>query len=261
MTAVSQWDPGQYERFAAERAAPFFDLLQLIEPVEAPRVVDLGCGTGALTVHAQRKLGARETIGVDNSSAMLARALDLHADGVTFHHGDITSFVGDGSFDIVLSNAALQWLPDHEAVLARWADALSDEGQLAVQLPANADHPSHIVAAELANESPFVEAFHGDPPPDPTSRVLAPETYAEILDSLGFGRQHVRLQVYPHHLESSADVVEWVKGTSLTRIKSRLSPALYDEFVGRYTERLVARIGDKHPYLYTFKRILFWARR
>ncbi|MEO8692922.1 MAG: methyltransferase domain-containing protein [Acidimicrobiales bacterium] len=258
---MSQWDPGQYERFAAERSAPFFDLLRLIEPLDTPRVVDLGCGTGALTVQSHRQLGARETIGIDNSSTMLARAHDLHVDGVTFRHGDITSFADEGSFDVVLSNAALQWLPDHAAVLARWTRALRPDGQLAVQLPSNADHPSHFVADALAHESPFIEAFDGDPPPDPTARVLAPEAYAEILDSLGFSRQHVRLQVYPHHLDSTADVVEWVKGTSLTRVKARLSPALYDEFVDRYRARLIAVIGDRQPYLYTFKRILFWACR
>ena len=258
---MSQWDPGQYERFAKERSAPFFDLLRLIEPLEAPRVVDLGCGTGELTVHAHRQLGARETIGIDNSSTMLARAHDLPVDGVTFRHGDIASLAAENAFDIVLSNAALQWLPDHAAALERWSRALGDGGQLAVQLPANADHPSHVVAAQLTTESPFIEAFGGNPPPDPTSRVLAPETYAEILDGLGFSRQHVRLQVYPHHLGSSADVVEWVKGTSLTRVKARLTPELYDHFVERYRERLIARIGDHHPYLYTFKRILFWARR
>ena len=258
---MSQWDPGQYERFAAERAAPFFDLLGLIEPLDAPRVVDLGCGTGELTVQAHIQLGARETIGIDNSSTMLARAHDLHVDDVTFQHGDITSFRGDGSFDVVLSNAALQWLPDHPAVLGRWTRALSRGGQLAVQLPSNADHPSHVVAAQLAHESPFVDAFEGDPPPDPTARVLAPETYAEILEDIGFSRQHVRLHVYPHHLDSSADVVEWVKGTNLTRFKSRLSPELYDHFLERYRDRLIAVIGDRKPYLYTFKRILFWARR
>jgi len=258
---VSEWDPAQYERFAAERAAPFFDLLDLIEPRESPRVVDLGCGTGELTVEAHRRLGARVTIGIDNSSTMLGRAHDLRVDGVTFRAGDIASFTGEGSFDLVLSNAALQWLPDHTAALTRWSRALCDRGQLAVQLPANADHPSHVVAAELASESPFVDAFDGEPPPDPTARVLAPETYAEILEGLGFNRQHVRLQVYPHRLASSADVVEWVKGTSLTRIKARLSPELYELFVDRYRDRLLARIGTRQPYLYTFKRILFWAHR
>ena len=258
---MSAWDPDQYERFASERAAPFFDLLALIEPLDSPRVVDLGCGTGELTAQAHHRLRARQTIGIDNSSTMLNRAHELHVDGVTFEHGDIASFGPDRPFEVVLSNAALQWLPDHAAVLSRWSRALTDGGQLAVQLPSNADHPSHVVAAELAAESPFVDAFNGDPPPDPTARVLAPEVYAEILESLAFSKQHVRLQVYPHHLASSAEVVEWVKGTSLTRIQSRLTPDLYEHFVDVYRDRLLDRIGDKQPYFYSFKRILFWARR
>lgn len=258
---MSEWDPDQYRHFASERAAPFFDLLDLITPAISPRVVDLGCGTGELTVQAHRRLDARQTIGIDNSATMLERALAQQVDGVTFQHGDISTFADQDAFDIVLSNAALQWLPDHATQLARWAQLVRDHGQLAVQLPANADHPSHVVAAELANESPFFEAFDGEPPPDPTTRVLPPDQYAEILDSLGFTHQHVRLQVYPHRLDSTADVVEWMKGTSLTRIKSRLSADLYDHFIERYRGQLIARIGDKRPYLYTFKRILFWARR
>jgi trans-aconitate 2-methyltransferase len=258
---VSEWDPRQYELFAPERAAPFFDLIALIQPFDAPRVVDLGCGTGELTAQAHQLLAARQTIGIDNSATMLSRAQTLQVDGLTFDYGDIASFTSEGTFDIVLSNAALQWLPDHAAVLARWTRALGDRGQLAVQLPTNADHPSHAVAAELAAEPPYIEAFGGEPPPDPTARTLAPEAYAEILDTLGFSRQHVRLQVYPHQLASTAQVVEWVKGTSLTRIKARLSPELYESFVARYRERLLARIGDKQPYFYTFKRVLFWAQR
>jgi len=258
---MSQWNPDQYERFASERAAPFFDLLRLVDPINAPHVVDLGCGTGELTAQAHQRLGARETTGIDNSPTMLSRAHALRVEGVTFRDGDIATFTGDATFDVVLSNAALQWVPDHPAVLARWSRALTDTGQLAVQLPANSDHPSHRIAVDVASESPFAEAFGGDPPPDPTSRVLAPEVYAEILEELGFARQHVRLQVYPHHLASSADVVEWVKGTSLTRIESRLAPDLYQHFLDRYRTRLLAHIGDKQPYFYAFKRILFWGHR
>jgi trans-aconitate 2-methyltransferase len=81
-----------------------------------------------------------------------------------------------------------------------------------------------------------------------------------MLDRLGFTRQHVRLQVYPHHLASTADVVEWVKGTNLTRFERRLSPELYAEYLDRYRARLLDALGDHRPYLYTFKRILFWAR-
>ncbi len=255
------WNPEQYHRFQRERSQPFFDLLALVEPSTAPRVADLGCGTGELTAEAHATLGARETVGVDSSPAMLAEATKLDVDGLTFQEGDLTQFSDDGGFDVTISNAALQWVPDHEHVLAHWRDALTDEGQLAVQMPTNADHPSHWVAREVAEEEPFAGAFDDAPPSDPVqNNVLLPEDYARLLDDLGFSRQHVRLQVYPHHLDSTADVVEWVKGTSLTRFERAMPADLYLQFVDRYRERLIDVLGDHRPYLYTFKRILFWAR-
>jgi trans-aconitate 2-methyltransferase len=259
---MDAWNPSQYERFRNERAQPFFDLLALIErDVARPRVADLGCGTGELTSEAHAALAARETIGVDNSAAMLAKAAALRVDGLSFREGDIAEFGEGERFDVILSNAALHWVDDHERVLTRWRDALTDGGQLAVQMPTNADHPSHVLAREVAGEEPFVSAFDGEPPVDPVLRVRPPEEYSALLDRLGFERQHVRLQVYPHRLPSSSDIVEWVKGTNLTRFEARLSPELYAEFLDRYRARLVATVGDRRPYLYTFKRILFWARR
>ncbi|MGH9283026.1 MAG: methyltransferase domain-containing protein, partial [Acidimicrobiales bacterium] len=90
--------------------------------------------------------------------------------------------------------------------------------------------------------------------------VLAPEAYATLLDELGFVDQHVRLQVYGHHLASTADVVEWTKGTTLTRYERGLSPELYEQFVDRYRSRLLDVLGDQPGYFYTFKRVLFRAR-
>jgi len=90
--------------------------------------------------------------------------------------------------------------------------------------------------------------------------VLAPQRYAELLDELGFAEQHVRLQVYGHHLASTSDVVEWTKGTTLLPFQRALPPEGFDAFVERYRERLAEVVGDRAPYFYTFNRILFWAR-
>jgi len=91
--------------------------------------------------------------------------------------------------------------------------------------------------------------------------VLKPEQYAELLYDLGFVEQSVRLQVYGHVLDSTADVVEWTKGTSLTRFRRLLSAELFDQFVDRYRQRILEELGDRRPYFYAFKRILFWGRR
>ncbi|HZU80991.1 MAG TPA: methyltransferase domain-containing protein [Acidimicrobiales bacterium] len=253
--AASTWDPTQYNRFAAERSAPFWDLAGLLHTVDGPTLVDMGCGDGALTAALHERLGASRTLGIDSSPAMLAETKAVATASCTFAEGDIANGP-PGTFDVVLSNAALHWVPDHAVVLRRWVDALTPGGQLAVQVPANWDHPSHVVSRELG-----AELLGPDAPPDPVAEhVLAPERYAELLHELGLVEQHVRLQVYGHLLPSPAEVVEWVKGTSLTRFKSVLSAEDFDGFVEEYRRRLLAVLGAPEPFFYPFKRILFWGR-
>jgi trans-aconitate 2-methyltransferase len=235
----------------------------LVQPVERPRVVDLGCGTGKLTARAHEILAASETVGIERSAAMLAAAAPVAdgVDGLTFRAGDLASFSDTDGVDVILSNAALHWVGDHESVLARWRESLHPGGQVAVQVPTNADHTSHVLARALAEEEPFASAFDGAPPPDPVLNVLRPEEYATVLDRVGFDPQLVRLQVYPHHLASTADVVEWVKGSNLTRFEQRLPAELYAEYLDRYRARLLDALGDQRPYLYTYKRIFVWGRK
>lgn len=253
---MTDWDPEQYNRFAAERRLPFDTLLSLVEPVPGGRAVDLGCGPGPLTVDLHRHLAAAETVGIDDSPAMLAEAAACAGDGVSFEHGDLATWDGGGrQWDLVTASASLQWVPDHEGVLARWTAALKPGGQLAVQVPANADHVSHQVIHEVL-------ADFGTSIPDPVARnVRKPEQYAELLDELGYEQQHVRLQVFGHHLPSSASVVEWVKGTSLVRVRKVVDEETYERFLAEYTARLLERLGERSPYFYGFKRILFWGRR
>lgn len=259
---MSDWDPQQYRRFDTERAAPFWDLVGMIEPAPVGRMVDLGCGDGELSAAAADRLGARHLVGVDSSPAMLERAQAHAAAGREFATADIASWTSAGDIDVVLANASLQWVPDHAAVLRRWAEALTAGGQLAVQVPANGGHPSHVVADEVARTEPFLGAFDGGPPADPTKvNVLAPETYATLLHELGFVEQHVRLQVYPHVLASSHEVVEWVRGTNLTRFFRHLPDELHEPFVEAYRRALLDRIGEHAPYFYAFRRILMWGRR
>jgi len=252
------WNPGQYERFRAERRQPFVDLTALVRPKPGMRVVDLGCGTGELTRELHRQLGARETLGIDSSDAMLEKSRGPAAEGVRFEKRDIAAFSAPGAYDLVFSNAALHWVPDHEALLARLTAALAADGQIAIQVPVNSDHPSHVVAASVAGETPFREALGGFVVRSP---VLPPEAYASLLHRLGYVDQHVRLQVYGHRLAAAEDVVEWVKGTLLTDYERHLTPELFSLFVGRYRARLLSQIGDARPYFFTFKRLLFWGLR
>lgn len=254
MAAVDAWDPDQYRRFAAERRRPFDDLLGLMTPVAGGAVVDLGCGTGELTAELHRHVGAATTVGVDSSAAMLEKAKAHAGDGVSFEQGDLAEWKPDQPVDVIFANASLHWVPDHPAVLASLAAQLTPTGQLAFQVPANHDHPSHTIAEELGAELGL------DPVGGATS-VLAPEAYAEVLHDLGFRTQHVRLQVYGFELPSAGDVAEWTKGTLLTGYRSQLDPNAYATFETTYRHRLEARLGATRPYFYAFKRILAWSRR
>jgi trans-aconitate 2-methyltransferase len=257
MIARDTWNPTQYERFRAEREQPFHDLVALITRRPAGRVVDLGCGTGLLTAGLHREFDAGETLGVDSSSAMLERARTLEVSGLRFVRGDINEWEPGAPVDVVFSNAALQWVPDHPRLFKRLTGMLAPGGELAVQVPANFDHVSHTLASQVAGEEPFASAMGHYVR---SFAVLVPEAYAALLHELGFAAQTVRLQVYGHVLESVDSVVEWVRGTLLTDYESRLTEALYMQFVERYRERLHAALGDQRPYFYPFKRILLWGR-
>ena len=248
------WSPERYERFRRERAAPFHDLLALIERRPGMRVVDLGCGTGDLTLELHRAISARETLGIDNSPAMLAKA--PRAEGLRFERAEIANFTERATFDLVFSNAALHWLPDHDALLQRLTAALVPHGQLAVQMPMNDDHPSHETAYELARSRDFRALLHGF---ERRPALYEPARYATWLHKLGYARQHVRLQVYGHLLDSREQVIEWVRGTLLTDYQKRLSPADWSRFLARYTEMLLPRLADDRPYFYSYPRLLMWA--
>lgn len=264
------WNPEQYARFRHERAQPFYDLLALVRPRAGMRVADLGCGPGELTKVLHETLRASETLGVDSSPEMLSKAAAFAGGGLRFEQSDIATFAAGSaasgqpptpspqppSYDLVFSNAAIQWLPDHAELFRRLRARLAPGGQLAVQMPANFDHPSHTLAAAVAAEEPFRSALGGY---QRTFPVLPPEDYAILLHELGFAEQSVRLQVYLHLLDSRDEVIEWVKGTLLTDYQARLSPETYDRFLARYREILLPQLTDARPCPYPFKRILMWA--
>jgi len=257
MTADS-WDPGQYAKFLRERSAPFFDLLALVEPRPGMRAVDLGCGTGELTRQLHARLGCRQTLGLDRSTKMLERSAAFAAEGLRFEKGAVESFAPDGTFDLVFSNAALHFVEGHEALWPRLASFLAPGGQMAIHLPANQDHPTHVTAREIGAEKPFAEALDGFALP---THVLPVEAYAGLFHRLGFARQSVRLVVYTHLLESRESVLEWVKGSILTEFQSRMTTELYERFLDTYRRRLLPRLADERPYFFTFKRVLMHAAR
>jgi trans-aconitate 2-methyltransferase len=256
---MDTWNPTQYDKFLREREQPFFDLLALIQPVPDMHVVDLGCGTGKLTRVLHNTLQAPHTTGIDRSERMLHAAMSNGATpGLRFELGEIEAFVAEAEYDLIFSNAAFQWVGNHEELISRLFSALKPGGQLAFQLSAMDDNPSHTVAEALTSEPRFRPAFLDWRNP---LGSLAPEKYSRLLQRAGFAQQHVRLAIYPHLLPSRQDVIEWMKGSLLTAYERKLTPDQFDNFLEEYAKRLIPQLDSERPFFFPFKRILCWARR
>jgi trans-aconitate 2-methyltransferase len=252
---VSDWSAAQYQKFQQERSQPAYDLMDFIGPRNSMRIVDLGCGTGDYTKTLHERFRAVETIGIDKSEDMLAKA--PRVPGIKFFNADISEFGGDSEFDLVFSNAALHWLPNHEELFARFYKAVRSGGQLAVQVPKNGDHPAYQIAYGLEKEPPYNQY----PACPIDTNTLSPEGYATILHGIGFRSIKVRMFVYLHELESGADTIEWMKGSMLTHHKINYPPEVYSLFETEFANRIERALGAERPYLFTFKRILMHAVR
>ncbi|KQR02624.1 methyltransferase domain-containing protein [Deinococcus sp. Leaf326] len=250
------WNPEQYHRFRAARSAPAQDLQALVPVRDYHNIVDLGCGTGEQARQLAERFPAAQVLGLDSSAEMLAQAAGGPATpNLRFEQGDIAGLTGE--YDLIYANASLQWLPNHPALLARLWARLRPGGVLAVQVPANHDHPSHRLltetaqefAAELGGFTRFGTA-HGASP------VLTPAAYAELLDALGAQDITALSKVYPVVLPGALGLVEWTRGTALVPYLSRLSQGDGERFLAAYRERLRATFPSERVY-YAFTRVLF----
>ena len=248
------WDPTQYHKFQAERSAPFFDLLELVEVRPKLKVVDLGCGTGELTRQLADALPISNVTGIDNSPQMLDKAASHAGPNLHFEQGDQSQLTGE--WDLIFSNAALHWTENHSELIPRLYERLTPGGQIAVQVPSNHNHISHQIYRETASEEMFKFILNGFQRYAP---VLSIDDYARILFKSGAEKIVVFEKVYAHILENSDAVVEWISGTALVPYFERLGE-YKDEFVKAIREKMHAAMPDS-PVFYPFRRTFFSAKK
>lgn len=245
--------------FQEVRSAPAHHLQAMIPDLDYRQIVDLGCGTGEQTLTLARRFPQARVLGLDSSPEMLSRAPVQQAPNLSFAQGDIRDL--GGHYDLIYSNAALQWLPDHEALLPALWTLLQPGGVLAVQIPANHEHPSHRLLSETAQDfeaelggySRFGTAYGASP-------VLSPARYAEVLDALGATRIEALSRVYPVVLDGADGLIQWTRGTALVPYLSRLDSQEAERFVAAYRARLQQTFPGERLY-YAFTRVLFTARK
>ncbi|WP_433791140.1 methyltransferase domain-containing protein [Actinoplanes sp. CA-252034] len=239
------WDPAVYRRFGAERSRPFFDLVARIGADRPRAVADLGCGPGELTrTLAERWPGARVT-GIDSSAEMIAKAA-AEPGPAEFRLGDIAGWRPEPDVDVVVTNAALQWVPGHQEMLARWARELPAGAWLAMQVPGNFDSPGHRAAREL---SPV--ELRADPVSDAAG-------YAEILTAAGAAVDAWET-TYLHLLPADGPehpVLRWMEGTALRPVRAALDDDAWAAFRAALTDRIIADHPVRHGLVaFPFRRI------
>ncbi|MGX1270488.1 trans-aconitate 2-methyltransferase [Streptomyces phaeoluteigriseus] len=257
------WDPAQYLRHAGHRARPFADLLARVPglPGDPPRIADLGCGPGNVTtVLADRWPTARVT-GYDNSDRMLAEARAHAGPRLDFAHADLTTWTPAETYDLIVSNAALHWVPGHLDAFPAWLAGLAPGGTFAFQVPHNIDAPLHALMRELGNtprwKGRLAEVLRSE------DSVHAPGVYLDHLARLGC-ETDVWTTTYHHVLTGEDPVLDWVKGTGLRPVLTALAddPEARDTFVTEYRDLLrEAYPPREYGTVLPFRRLFTVARK
>lgn len=252
------WDPDRYLAFAGERGRPFAELIARIRAEDPRTVVDLGCGAGNLTrLLVQRWPGAR-VLGVDSSEDMV-RAAPSDA-GVDFALGDLRDWRSStgwtAAVDVVVSNAALQWVPGHLDLLPGLVESVAPGGWLAFQVPGNNHAPSHTVLRDLAAEP----AYAGQTVGVATPQAHDAATYLQALRDLGC-EVDAWETTYLHVLEGPDPVFTWVSGTGARPTLQALPEDLRTDFEAEFRRRLRQAYPERGgAVVLPFRRIFVVAR-
>jgi trans-aconitate 2-methyltransferase len=259
------WNPAAYQRFAGQRARPFFELISRINASSPRCVMDLGCGPGQLTAVLADRWPDADVHGVDSSPEMIEAARSVRAQrepagsgSLEFHICDVREFRPQRPPDVLVSNAALHWVPGHHELLARWAAELAADGWLAFQVPGSSGQPTHQIMRELAATPRWRAAIDG--------ALLErewddPVSYLNLLAGAGC-EVDAWETTYIHVLRGDNPVLEWLTGTALRPVLAALSPDDGAEYTAELGERLrVAYPARSYGTVFPFRRIFVVARR
>lgn len=223
------WDPDRYAahaRFVSDLGAP---VVELLAPRAGERVLDIGCGDGALT----EKLVAAgcRVVAIDASPGQVQAA---RGRGLDARVADITTLGFDAEFDAVFSNAVLHWIRDADAALASIHRALVPGGRLVAELGGHGCVASIRAAFAEVLASRGIDAERLNPWYFPTT-----SEYGARLVANGFDIDSIRL--FPRPTPLPSDVTDWLetfaqpylagvpdgdRPTVLREMRARLDPVL-----------------------------------
>lgn len=253
------WDPATYQRYGDERGRPFDDLLARVDCTSPGRVVDLGCGPGERTRTLLDRWPTASVLGVDSSAEMIESAAAHAVPGrLEFLQADLRDWRPAAPVDVLVSNATLQWVPDHVELLPALVSLLAPGGWLGLQVPGNFAEPSHTLLAEL-RQSPRWRHRVGEQAVR-SAAVAEPATYLAALAALGL-QVDAWETTYLHVLAGQDAVMQWTKGTALRPVLAVLGGVEQAAFLAEYATQLRAAYPRRdYGTVLPFRRIFAVAR-
>lgn len=253
------WNPDLYLKFDKERIQPSVDLVARIDNLQPKRIIDIGCGPGNSTQILYKKWSESDIIGADNSPAMIKRATEDYPNQkwILFDAG-VDNL--NEKFDLVFSNATIQWIPNHDKLLKRFADLLNDSGVLAVQLPQFFDMPLGKAISEIGKQSKWIDAAKGV---DNLFTINSASYYYDHLAKY-FCMIDIWTIDYYHVMESQSSILEMIRTTGLKPYLERIA----DNNDKKQFETLVLEkikqdylLQNNGKVLFPFKRLFFVAKK
>jgi trans-aconitate 2-methyltransferase len=251
------WDPATYNKFRSERMQPFYDCLQLIELRSAMDIIDLGCGTGELTLQLAEFLPEPNMVlGIDSSAEMLLESSRFKHLNLSFRKARIEDQLQDvKKWDLIFSHAAMQWVDDHHRLMALIISRLKAGGQLLIQMPAQHHNITNRLLADLADTEPYRSELKNW---NRRSPVLDTGEYGEILYRNGGQNIQVFEKIYPIVAKDSDALYDWVSGTALIPYLEQFTDETGIRFVSEFKLSLKQQFSQV-PVFYPFKRIIMSA--
>jgi len=254
---MADWNSAQYLKFEKERTQPAIDLVNRLNVNNPKRIIDIGCGPGNSTGVLASKFPASYILGIDKSENMISTAKKNYPN-LDFKLCDIGSELSslDKDYDIVFSNACLQWIPNHKRIIKELFNLLKKGGILAVQVPMNFNEPIHKIIREVTTSQKWKGYFA-------LPRIfytLSPGEYYDILSEIS-GDVNIWETVYYHIMVSHNDIIEWYRGTGLRPYLDVLN----DENKTEFENDIMKRITENYPIqkdgkiIFRFPRLFFTA--
>jgi trans-aconitate 2-methyltransferase len=256
---MTNWNADLYLQFASERTQPSLDLIGHIKVVDPARIVDLGCGPGNSTAMLRKRWPKADLIGLDSSAEMIAAASKAYPTE-QWIQADIANWVADTPFDLVFSNATLQWLSDHRRLFCHLFAQVASGGALAVQLPAHEQSPLRQVVDEVADDPMWCDRLSA------ARQALTRESPSFYYDVLGAIATHIDLweTEYYHQMEHPQAILNWFRATGLRPFLAALET---EEEKNRFEQLVLNGYTQAYPpqkdgrILFPFRRLFMIAYR